>query len=621
MSSASAQAETASPWFRSPSFDFALILCVPFLTWPLVASANAAWGPVVMAQLILLTATGHYFATFVRAYGDRELFARFRTRFVAAPIVLAATCVGMFVTGYGAQLMVVVTAWAFWHWLAQAFGFARIYDIKVGSFDARTALLDKALVVAGFIGTATLTDGAVATFGKLALDAGVTLPSPQAVAMTQSIVAVGLIVVVVAYVANLGATIAAGRPWSWQKQLMHVTTIGYYWFAFAWLPNVLIAHVLYELFHDIQYFAITWITCQGRSRRPGVTRWMRAMFRPTWLAAGVFVGGMVALGGVDAFGRQAFEAGGVRNVWIGLFVTLALLHYYYDGFIWKARESALGADLGIQQGLRAAIVPGARHAATWSAFFLPLGALVFTAESIPPRERVDALAAIAPDDFYSQSELALALTRERKLEEALARYEHAISLNPDFGPTHVLYGAALELHRDGDAARAAYERALACPPNERSHVDAHVNLGALLAERGELEGGCSHLIQAGETGLAAGVERLLSLSAAMPADEAGRARAYYEAATNVVERNPRNGHARFAMGRQLVQWRQFAQAKPYLEAAVTLMPNFVAGLLMLARAHAELGDGQAAFEYAAEAMRIDPSNDQASGMLQRLGRR
>ena len=100
MSSASPPATTASPWFRSPSFDLALILCVPFLTWPLVAAANDAWGPVVMAQLILLTATGHYFATFVRAYGDRELFARFRVRFVAAPVVLALTCVGMCVGGY-----------------------------------------------------------------------------------------------------------------------------------------------------------------------------------------------------------------------------------------------------------------------------------------------------------------------------------------------------------------------------------------------------------------------------------------------------------------------------------------------------------------------------------------
>ena len=340
MTTAAAPAPTTSPWFRSPSFDFLLILGVPFLTWPLVTAANGTWGADLMRQLILLTATGHYFATFVRAYGDHDLFARFRLRLVAAPIALTVTCVGLNVAGYGPQIMVMVTAWAFWHWLAQAFGFARIYDIKVGSFQPVTALLDKALVIVGFLGTATLTDGAVATFGKLLLEAGVPLPSGPTVAACQSVIAVVVTAVVVAYVVNLVVTIARGEPWSWQKQFMHVTTIGYYWFAFAWLPNVLIAHVLYELFHDIQYFAITWITCQGRARRPGVASWMKAMFRPTWVAAAGFVGLMVLLGGVDAWGRHSLGAGTSYDVWIGLFMTLALLHYYYDGFIWKARESA-----------------------------------------------------------------------------------------------------------------------------------------------------------------------------------------------------------------------------------------------------------------------------------------
>ena len=140
-----------SPWFQSASFDLLLILGVPFLTWPLVMAAQGAWGPTLLNQLILLTATGHYFATFVRVYGDRELFARFKARFVVVPLVLLVTCVGMFASGHGAALLLVTTAWAFWHWLAQAFGFARIYDIKVGSFRPLTALLDRALVITGFV--------------------------------------------------------------------------------------------------------------------------------------------------------------------------------------------------------------------------------------------------------------------------------------------------------------------------------------------------------------------------------------------------------------------------------------------------------------------------------------
>ena len=81
-------------------------------------AGQTAWGPDLLTRLIFLTATGHYFATFVRAYGDRELFERFRTRFLLAPLVLLVTFVTMFASGNGPSLLFVTTAWAFWHWLA-----------------------------------------------------------------------------------------------------------------------------------------------------------------------------------------------------------------------------------------------------------------------------------------------------------------------------------------------------------------------------------------------------------------------------------------------------------------------------------------------------------------------
>ncbi|MCK5943421.1 MAG: tetratricopeptide repeat protein [Planctomycetes bacterium] len=608
---------TSSPWFRSPSFDFLLILGVPFLTWPLVMAANGAWGPDLMSQLILLTATGHYFATFVRAYGDLDLFARFRVRFVIAPIVLLLTCVGLFVSGYGAQLMIVVTAWAFWHWLAQAFGFARIYDIKVGSYHPRTAFLDKALVVAGFVGTATLTDGAVATFGKLALDAGIPLPAGATVAAAQTVIAAVVVVVAVAYLLNLAVTIARGQPWSWQKQVMHVTTIGYYWFAFAWLPNVLVAHVLYELFHDIQYFAITWITCQGRARRPGVTGWVKRMFRPTWMAAAAFVALMVALGGVDAFGRHSLEQGAMRDVWIGVFLTFALLHYYYDGFIWKAREGALGKDLGIRQGLRAAVVPGLRHGVAWSAFFVPLILVIALGREIPERERLASLAEVAPDDFYSQSMLAMQLTRERQLDEALERYARSVALNPDFGPTHLNYGAALELHGDLDEAERQYQLALQCVDKDRAHVTAHGYLGVLLLARGREAEARPHLEQARQRGGENPLGRMFALAAALPPTALDQREGYYRAA---VAFDPDNRDARLMLGMLLVERFRFADARRHLEAFVRAVPNHAPALSALALAQCETGAIDDARRNTAAALRLDPSDARARELSRRLAR-
>ena len=179
-------------------------------------AGQVAWGPDLLASLILLTATGHYFATFVRAYGDRELFGRFRTRFLLAPVVLLATFIPMFASGNGPVLVLVIVAWGFWHWLAQAFGFARIYDIKAGSFGRWTALLDKALVIVGFVGAVVLTDGATSQFATVFMQAGVSLPDAAQFDVVQLIVASAMVLVVGAYLVNLVATIVRGEPWSWQ---------------------------------------------------------------------------------------------------------------------------------------------------------------------------------------------------------------------------------------------------------------------------------------------------------------------------------------------------------------------------------------------------------------------
>lgn len=608
MTSAAAPAPTASPWFRSPSFDFLWILGVPLLTWPLLTLANGEWGPAAMSQLVLLTATGHYFATFVRAYGDQDLLARFRARLYVVPVLLLVTCVGAFVSGHGAEMTILISAWAFWHWLAQAFGFARIYDIKVGSYHPRTAMLDKALVIAGFVGTATLTDGAVATFGKLALDAGVPLPAAATVAALQSVIGVAVATVAVAYVANLAFTIVSGRPWSWQKQVMHVMTIGYYWFAFSWLPNVLIAHVLYEFFHDVQYFAITWITCQGRSRRPGVRSWMKAMFKPTWLAAAGFVALMVTLGGVDAWGRHSLGEGAGYDVWIGVFATLALLHYYYDGFIWKARESALGEDLGIRQGLGAKVVPGLRHAAAWLAFFVPLGALIGFAEPLSMRDRVQVLAEIAPDDFHSQAVYAMELTRERKLDEALPRYRRAVELNPDFAETHLNFGAALELNGDLDEACAQYEQALACPDAKGVHLIAHTFLGALLLMQDKPMEADPHFQQVALRKGDHPIGRMFAMANAMPPEAVDRRERYYRAALAL---EPDNRDGLFLLGTLLVDLRRFAEAKVPLRKFVRFVPDYAPALAALAAAQSETGELAEARKNVAAALKIDPSYLQA----------
>ncbi|MCA8973635.1 MAG: tetratricopeptide repeat protein, partial [Planctomycetes bacterium] len=578
-SSANAASTPAlSPWFRSAPFDLLLILGVPFFTWPLVMAGQRAFGHELLGKLILLTATGHYFATFVRTYGDLELFARFKVRFVLTPVLLLVTCTLLFAAGREGALLLVTAGWAFWHWLAQAFGFARIYDIKVGSFRPLTAFLDKALVVTGFFGAITLNPGSIALFGKLFLDAGMPLPNAGQFAMLQTVVVAAMALVGLCYLVNLGWTIARGLPWSWQKQFMHATTIGYYWFAYAWLGNVLVAYVLYELFHDIQYYAITWLTCRQRVRRPGVASWLARMFRPSRVASVTFVVLMCAFGAVDIYGRnELFTAGVGHQTWLGVILTAALLHYYYDGFIWKARESSLGADLGVRGGLRAAVVPGLRHASLWACFFVPIVMLLaFGREGVGPTQRLRALVAIAPADFVSQADLGFALAGEGDLPAALEHYRAAIEANPDYVVARLNYGAALDLQGDLAAAAVQYQAALDRPDFKGTHRQAHVYLGVVQLLRGERQ-----LAEANfQTGMKLGGEnpvgRMLAMAAAMPAAAVDRRLAYYEALLALA---PGVAEARRPLAQLLLARARFGEAAAHLQILLRANPNSVPDLV------------------------------------------
>jgi tetratricopeptide (TPR) repeat protein len=519
----------------------------------------------------------------------------------------------LFHTGHGAAVQLVVSAWAFWHWLAQAFGFARIYDIKAGCHDRPSAWLDRALVVVGFVSAVTLNPGSVATFAKLFLDAGYALPTAARFAVVQDGVLVAVAITATLYLLHLGRTIASRRPWSWQKQLMHVTTIGYYWFSFAWLDNVLVAYVLYELFHDIQYYAITWLTCRQRAKRPATTGWFRAMFAGGAGGALLFLAIMTGFGALDFAGRPHANTG------LAVFLTLAVLHYYYDGFIWKAREQTLGRDLGIGSGLLPAMVPGLRHAARWGLFVLPLGLVLATGGPSPgERERSEQLAALVPGDFLSQTQFAFELAKTGDLDRALQHYRASVDAHPDFAESRVNFGATLELKGDLDGAREQYRRALDCPDQGMAHATAALHFGVLELVRGDRTAADALLQRARTLGGGDPIRRMLELAAAIPEQDFERRRGYFTAALQLDANLP---DAHFGLGTAALQRRRFDLALLHLSTLRKLAPQYVPGLVALATAQTESNQLEEARATVQQALALEPTNPAASALLARLGGR
>ncbi len=464
-------------WFVSGWFDLLFIVGVPLFVWPLVMVGQHYGSADLLMKLILLTATGHYFATFARTYGDRLLLKRFKARLTVVPAVLLFTCVWAFTQGHAAAMLLVATGWGWWHWLAQAFGFARIYDAKIGSFRPRTAWLDKLLVIAWFLGAIVLNSNSTENFARLFLDTGVSLPDAAFFEVLRAVVLVVVVAITTAYVANVVWTLVQGERVSWIKQACHVMTIGFYWFAFGYMPSFFVSYVLYELFHDIQYFAIVWVSSRSRVQRGDVTDWMRRVFRPGWAGLATFLAVTIAFGAMDLGGRELSDAP-MKSVLAGVFLTAALLHYYFDGFIWKLRESDLRHDFDLEGGVKVHGRRGISHAAAWGFFFVPLaGFAALASNPIPEGERARMLAGAAPESFTVQSDYALHLVRAGQLGPAIERYEKSLALYDGVPRIRLNYAKALDLAGRVADADAQYRAVTASEADAAIKADAWMRLG------------------------------------------------------------------------------------------------------------------------------------------------
>lgn len=92
-------------------------------------------------------------------------------------------------------------------------------------------------------------------------------------------------------------------------------------------------------------------------------------------------------------------------------------------------------------------------------------------------------AEIVPRDAAVRSDVALALWRLGRRDEALAMYETALRLGPDCPEAHLNFGNALR-QSDPEAAIEHFRRSLQARPE---YSEAHNNLGAMLTERDPAE--------------------------------------------------------------------------------------------------------------------------------------
>ncbi len=519
-------------WILGPLQDLLLFLATPLLILPAVLVARQGLSSAtVSAAVMAFGAMGHHLPGMLRAYGDRALFARFRTRFLLSPLVLVALCVAFAVHG-NRGMVLIAYLWGVWHGWMQTYGFVRIYDAKVGSFGPRVARWDFALCAGWFVGGVLASDVRVAYLLDIAAGFGVAAPTAGVDAL-RTAGAVALAALTLGYAVHLLLGLRAGRAVNPLKLLLMTTSFGWWWYANVFVADVLIGLILFEIFHDVQYLSIVWLFNRDRAARdPGVGDFTRFLFRRSWGLVALYVAMVFAYGGLGPLAEGWVAAGPGVAVAQSLVTASTLLHFYFDGFLWKVREAGTRQSLGIAGGgpdVRSPWV--SRHALLWLMLLLPAGVLWFGGRAGgDPIADARAVATACPGAAEAWCKLGTALGDAGRHDEAVPAFDRALALVPDHEVANVnvvtsCFEAgrmALAAGREAEArpllARAGtarpqfaqFETAAGHEAWQRRQLDAavlhlraavlldadfapaHLNLALALRDRGDLDAALRH---------------------------------------------------------------------------------------------------------------------------------
>jgi Flp pilus assembly protein TadD len=488
-SSSSSANAPPSPWILDRWRDLVLFVGTPVLLIPLFTAAQARWS----AQDIFLFvgafgAMGHHLPGMIRAYGDRALFARFKTRFIVAPIALLIVCIWSSVYNIQA-VQLVAMAWGIWHGMMQTYGFCRIYDAKASARAAARARLDLALCFAWFSAAVLLSPMRFRTLLELYYESGGPVVASVAVAAVRTGIVAALGLVTIAFLWRQWSDWRTGRGASPIKLTLLVSSIAFWWYCNNGVQNILVGIALFEVFHDVQYLAIVWIYNRTRVERDKtIGGFMRFVFRRSGALIGVYVGLVMAYGAIGLT-QSAITAESIRHLLIGIVTASALLHFYYDGFIWKVRETQTRTMLGIEGAGAAAASPRlwspwARHSLRWAVLVIPFGALCaaqLVGRVVPPIERTAKVAEVLSQDPTAQLNYGKALHEAGRVQEAISKYEFAISRDPSLSEAEFYLGLAWTDMGELDRGQKHYERSFLLDPKNGK---CESNLAGVLLSKG-----------------------------------------------------------------------------------------------------------------------------------------
>ena len=518
---------TARRWIANPWVDTVFIVLTPLLAIPAILILYSSWVGVRAETISLIVAaffaTGHHLPGLIRAYGDRELFDRFRWRFLLAPPIVFLAYFPLY-TYHFSLYRLIILVWATWHGLMQLYGFVRIYDAKVGSVSRSTTYWDWLLCLCAFVTPQLLRPELLSSMLEDWYAAGGPWVSTSVLDVIRWSALVFSVAVLLGFTMNFAIQWRSGPKPSVLKVLMLTSGIGIWWYAMLGVENLLLGVALFDICHDVQYLAIVWlINCRRADAKANLGWFMKYIFRRGMLL--LYLGLITAYGAI-AFAGQLVLDGTVQRIFYGILFTSTILHYYYDGFIWKVRETTNQAGLGLDQSSNTRRGKEIRlkeftHFLKCAPALLVLG-LLFTTDILEPSlttkqkdglenfytnslmgksrlpsgeaeqswlyglfERVQNIAAAVPDDQSAQLRAAIMLANFGRNDEAIKLLEKLLAQHPDFCNAQIALGGIYQYLGSSKQASDYFQMALSSATTAEERSAANLNLGSLYLQQND----------------------------------------------------------------------------------------------------------------------------------------
>jgi hypothetical protein len=330
---------------RGPLFDVVMQWAwLPFLLWllttDLMSSPTAkAYRPAFDAAMVAVLSVSfiHRHFVYLLFFGDAERRQRHPLATWAAPLVaLVMVAVAYVVPPVATGVVILLGGWNIWHTLMQRHGLSRAYAVSLSPTLATAEHGRRELAVL-WSATITVAIGIMRfqtdTFFGPARKVWLAMPlvvRHEPALLTALLVAAALVTAVLVWRWwQVEQRADVPQRWRWPRASMLASTTGL--LLVLLLAGPIVGYIVFGFAHAVEYIMFAHAFSARQAQRGNIAPGPRLLAVPLFLTGicGIFLLAFIAA-------RQVWNT----PLFVAYFSATSLLHYVYDGLIWRRRRPA-----------------------------------------------------------------------------------------------------------------------------------------------------------------------------------------------------------------------------------------------------------------------------------------